>query len=641
MLNNWFKKEKPFAGFAGFGGGATGLAFGSASEKQYATGGIVNDYEEGGTYYRAHIFVSPGTFDVIEDVTSVDWLVVAGGGAGGGSVYCGGGGGAGGYRTGTSHSVSIQPYPIVVGKGGRGSGHENKSGCKGQNSSAFGFSSTGGGAGGPHNGPQPGDAGGSGGGGSQGAGNDGTGNQGNYTPAEGYPGSGNWYAAGGGGGGAGGPHPNPSGGGNGPYNGGTSATRGRDGVRNTLAGPSAEPSPVGAPGPGSGPSATGWFAGGAGGGQRSDYGCPQGDGGYGGGGQGGAQGGGFGRTGFPGFITSGGGGGGVGGTNNTVGYGGDGGQGIVVVRYELPEIKTKSATGGNISFYQGKTIHTFVTNGTFTAPSSFSKSVEYVVIGGGGGGGGDRAGGGGAGAVVTGTRTCNGPFASTVTIGLGGQGGYVNAHAGVSGSNGGTTSINIPGGTVSAPGGGGGGGSNTNSGHGNGIDGASGGGTSRSNYVSGLSPAPDRGQATHPSGNPGGSAYNGTDPNDGGGGGGGTGGIGGNAPSGGVGGDGGEGSQLPATFQDPNSGVGFPGPAGGFYVAGGGGGGAWGPGPGPGGAGKAGGGDGGILSSPQHSSGHSAYDGSGSGGGGSGGYPADRSRGGMGGSGMILIAYPT
>ena len=27
MLNNWFKKEKPFAGFAGFGGGATGLGF--------------------------------------------------------------------------------------------------------------------------------------------------------------------------------------------------------------------------------------------------------------------------------------------------------------------------------------------------------------------------------------------------------------------------------------------------------------------------------------------------------------------------------------------------------------------------------------------------------------------------------------
>ena len=137
MLNNWHKKEKPFIGFAGFGGGATGLAFGGKSD-EYATGGIINDYEESGTYYRAHIFVSPGTFEVVANVTSVDWLVVAGGGAGGGSTFCGGGGGAGGYRTGSA-SVSTQPYPIVVGKGGRGSAHENKTGCKGQNSSAFGF----------------------------------------------------------------------------------------------------------------------------------------------------------------------------------------------------------------------------------------------------------------------------------------------------------------------------------------------------------------------------------------------------------------------------------------------------------------------------------------------------------------------
>ena len=36
MLNNWYKKEKPFGGFAGFGGGATGLAF---------RGSIISDYE--------------------------------------------------------------------------------------------------------------------------------------------------------------------------------------------------------------------------------------------------------------------------------------------------------------------------------------------------------------------------------------------------------------------------------------------------------------------------------------------------------------------------------------------------------------------------------------------------------------------
>ena len=60
MFNNWYKKEKPFGGFAGFGGGATGFGAGGSSE--YATGGIINDYEESGTYYRAHIFVSNRKF---------------------------------------------------------------------------------------------------------------------------------------------------------------------------------------------------------------------------------------------------------------------------------------------------------------------------------------------------------------------------------------------------------------------------------------------------------------------------------------------------------------------------------------------------------------------------------------------------
>ena len=41
-------------------------------------------------------------------------------------------------------------------------------------------------------------------------------------------------------------------------------------------------------------------------------------------------------------------------------------------------------------------------SGTFTAPASFSETVEYVVIGGGGAGGGNAGGGGGAGAYKTG-----------------------------------------------------------------------------------------------------------------------------------------------------------------------------------------------------------------------------------------------
>ena len=34
--------------------------------------------------------------------------------------------------------------------------------------------------------------------------------------------------------------------------------------------------------------------------------------------------------------------------------------GIVVVRYQIATTNTAKATGGNISFYNGKTIHTFI-----------------------------------------------------------------------------------------------------------------------------------------------------------------------------------------------------------------------------------------------------------------------------------------
>ena len=61
MFNNWYKKEKPFLSFAGFGGGAGGtiLAGGSVNGHS-ATGGIISDYEQGGETWRAHIFYAPG-----------------------------------------------------------------------------------------------------------------------------------------------------------------------------------------------------------------------------------------------------------------------------------------------------------------------------------------------------------------------------------------------------------------------------------------------------------------------------------------------------------------------------------------------------------------------------------------------------
>jgi len=71
-----------------------------------ATGGLINEYEEGGFKYRAHIFNSSDTFNVskLGDFgNTVDYLVVAGGGGGGGDLA--GGGGAGGFRVGTAYPV--------------------------------------------------------------------------------------------------------------------------------------------------------------------------------------------------------------------------------------------------------------------------------------------------------------------------------------------------------------------------------------------------------------------------------------------------------------------------------------------------------------------------------------------------------
>jgi hypothetical protein len=72
-----------------------------------------------------------------------------------------------------------------------------------------------------------------------------------------------------------------------------------------------------------------------------------------------------------------------------------------------------------ISYYGGKTIHTFTSSGTFTAPGSFSETVEYIVVAGGGGGG-SSGGGGGSGGYRTGTQPISGPNTITVTIGAGG-----------------------------------------------------------------------------------------------------------------------------------------------------------------------------------------------------------------------------
>ena len=63
-----------------------------------ATGGVISDYTDSGSVYRAHIFTSSGTFDVTAPGTfgdTVDYLVVGGGGGTGTRWHAGGGGGGG------------------------------------------------------------------------------------------------------------------------------------------------------------------------------------------------------------------------------------------------------------------------------------------------------------------------------------------------------------------------------------------------------------------------------------------------------------------------------------------------------------------------------------------------------------------
>ncbi len=148
MFNNfWFRKEKPFAGFAGFGGGVGSNLVAGPSGPAYteATGGIISDYTDSGTHYRSHIFTSSGTFTVTQVANeagggaTIEYLVVAGGGGGAvGSDFTtyqagGGGGGAGGLlvspsfpgvptsqNQGTTTTVTAGPttYTITVGAGG-------------------------------------------------------------------------------------------------------------------------------------------------------------------------------------------------------------------------------------------------------------------------------------------------------------------------------------------------------------------------------------------------------------------------------------------------------------------------------------------------------------------------------------------
>ena len=148
--------------------GATTLT-GGISNFTLVTGGVEQEYESGGTNYRSHSFLTPGTHRFSTSTTlTVDFLIVAGGG---GSAMASsntgttGGAGAGGLVEGTSQTLNPGNYTIVVGDGGAKSTGTTTNGSNGGNSTFNGFTATGGGGGPTYNGTSP--TGGSGAGGSE------------------------------------------------------------------------------------------------------------------------------------------------------------------------------------------------------------------------------------------------------------------------------------------------------------------------------------------------------------------------------------------------------------------------------------------------------------------------------------------
>ena len=284
----------------------------------YGTNGFYLNFKGGGIIaanggtittdgdYKVHTFTSDGTFTPtsVSGDGYVEYLIIAGGGAGGsGREYniIGGGGGAGGYLTGLYQVTKDTDYAIVVGAGGDGVDSSTQN--SGANSTGFGLTAVGGGAGGTYN--SKGNDGGSGGGtGLRSSGQDftggaatsGQGNAGGTGTTFGGTGSAN---SGAGGGGAGAAGSNGSGG---------TGGAGGAGLASSITGSSVT------------------RAGGGGGGGRSSAGA---------GGSGGA---GAGSTSGGADATDGTGSGGGGSTHSHPGSthaGGDGGNGIVIVRFKF------------------------------------------------------------------------------------------------------------------------------------------------------------------------------------------------------------------------------------------------------------------------------------------------------------------
>ena len=319
MINEQHKKEMPFLGMLGMGGGVgSKLVAGGGVGSFSASGGNVDGLEPGNGY-KYHTFTSPGTFTITGSGDFEVLLVGGGGGGRDGGGAAGGGGGAGGLTYIPSTTQSGGSYPVVVGPGSPAKGYASPADTPvaSRVSSIFGNSVDGGGDAGSYPPEGDGSPGGSGGGG--GAypdGHSGGSATGNGTGNAGGAGNGGSDAgyAGGGGGGAGG-------GGFAGSPGTTNRSKGGDGLQY----PQFEGSLIGVPGLAP---LNGYFAGGGGGGIRQKSGRIPG--GLGGGGLGGVrsptQ-----EAGTDGVANSGGGGGGA--SNGPTA--GAGGAGIVCIRYTV------------------------------------------------------------------------------------------------------------------------------------------------------------------------------------------------------------------------------------------------------------------------------------------------------------------
>ena len=234
---------------------------------------------------------------------TASYLLVAGGGGGGNGAsgqYEAGGGGAGGFLSGTTTLTAYQTYSISIGGGGGAT-------VNGTNSTAFGLTAIGGGAGGSYGAA----SGGSGGGTWQGGAGSGTAGP----PRQGYDGAASFGSTGGGGG-AGGAGGAPAGG-------------------------------VGREWPtGSGT----YYAGGGSGGYSGSPGS-LGGGGYGG------------TSGTAGATNTGGGGGGGISTYSTGGKAG--GSGVCII--SIPTANYSATTTGTVTTSGSNTIVTFTSSGTFSA----------------------------------------------------------------------------------------------------------------------------------------------------------------------------------------------------------------------------------------------------------------------------------